>query len=95
MFARVDLYGVMGSEKVRAFDAERGRQVRRILRLDPLGLRRWLPQRLLYFAFAQLGGLVRRRAGRTEEGTTITAGDFWVVEESSPAALDLVALCWR
>ncbi len=95
LFARVEIQGVMGSERVRQFDAERGRQVQRILRLDPLGLRHLLPQRLVYFAFANLGALVRRRAAQAERDVEFGADDFTVVAESRPDALDLVAFCWR
>lgn len=94
LFSRVDLYGVMGSERARRFDVERARQVQRVLRLDPLGLRHLLPRRFTYLAFAQLGALVRRRVGGAlEEAHAITLDDFTVAEESRADALDLVALC--
>jgi 2-polyprenyl-3-methyl-5-hydroxy-6-metoxy-1,4-benzoquinol methylase len=94
LFSRVTLASVIGNEKVRAFDEERGRQVRRLLRLDPLGLRRRLPPALVRFAFAQLSGLVRRRVADAASATrTIVPSDFRVVDESRPDALDLVAFC--
>jgi len=94
LFREVRICSVLGNERVRAFDAERGRQVRRLLRLDPLGLRHLLPERLVYFAFAQLSAVVRRRVVSTvSEATRIGPDDFTVVEESRPDALDLVAFC--
>jgi SAM-dependent methyltransferase len=94
IFGRVDLYSMVGNEKVRAFDRERARQVRRILRLDPLGLRHRLPAGLVRFAFARLSVLVRRRISTAAAETrTIEPADFTVIEESRPDALDLVALC--
>jgi hypothetical protein len=64
------------------------------LRLDPLGLRHRLPQRLVRFAFGKLSGLVRRRVADQDATThTIQPEDFTVVGESRPDALDLVALC--
>lgn len=94
LFGEVRIYSMLGNEKVRAFDAERGRQVRRFLRLDPLGLRRVLPERLVRFAFAQLSAVVRRRVvSVVSEALRIVPDDFTVVEESRPDALDLVALC--
>lgn len=94
IFSRVDLYGMMGNEKVRAFDAERARQVRRIIRLDPLGLRHRLPAWLVRFAFGRLSVLVRRRvAGAAAATRSIVPADFTVAEESRRDALDLVALC--
>ena len=94
IFSRVDLYGMMGNAKVRAFDEERARQVRRLLRLDPLGLRHRLPAGLVRFVFGRLSILVRQRvAASASETRTIVPADFSVVEESRPDALDLVALC--
>lgn|SRR5437870_5096172 len=94
LFGRVEIASVLGNDRVRAFDAERKRQVDRILRLDPLGLRKLLPERLVKFTFARLSVLVRRRiAGNVAESREITPADFTVVPESRPDALDLVAFC--
>jgi SAM-dependent methyltransferase len=94
IFTRVELRSMMGNAKVRAFDAARARQVRRILRLDPLGLRRLLPDRLVRFAFGKLSVLVRRRVTEREATAgAIGPDDFHVAAESRPDALDLVALC--
>lgn len=94
VFYRVALASVLGNEKVRAFDEERARQVRRLLRLDPLGVRRLLPTSLERFIFAQLSGVVRRRVAQTAAvTTTIVTADFTVVDEVRPDALDLVAFC--
>ena len=96
IFSRVELGSVVCSERVRAFDEERRRQVQRILRLDPLGLRHYLPTAVMHFAFAHLGALVRRRVGDVAAETrTIGLEDFGVVRESHPDALDLVAFCYR
>jgi SAM-dependent methyltransferase len=96
IFSRVEIGGVVGNECVHAFDAERKRQVERILALDPFGLRHYLPRPLLHFAFAQFGALVRRRAGAAAgKARDIQLEDFSVVSESRPDALDLVALCDR
>jgi SAM-dependent methyltransferase len=94
IFSRVELKSMMGNATVRAFDEARARQVRRILRLDPLGLRHRLPQSLVRFAFGKLSVLVRRRvASDAAETRAIVPGDFQVVDGSRPDALDLVALC--
>jgi hypothetical protein len=70
--------------------------VQRILRLDPLGLRHYLPTSVMHFAFAHFGALVRRRVGTIASDTRdISIEDFSVVPESRPDALDLVALCHR
>ena len=94
LFARVELYSMMGNEKVRAFDAERARQVRRILRLDPLGLRNLLPERVVKSVFGRLAVLVRKRVSDADPASrSIVPSDFTVLESSHPEALDLVALC--
>lgn len=94
IFGRVELRSMMGSAAVLAFEEARARQVQRILRLDPLGLRHRLPQSLVRFAFGRLSMLVRRRVA---SGAPVTDGirpsDFTVVPERRPDALDLVALC--
>jgi SAM-dependent methyltransferase len=96
IFPRVEIGSVLGNARVRAFDAERKRQVERILRLDPLGLRKLLPEGLVRFAFARLSVLVRRRiAGAVAESRAIAPDDFTVVGESRADALDLVAFCGR
>lgn len=96
IFARVELGSVVGNERVHAFDAERRRQVTRILRLDPLGLRHYLPTSVMHFAFAHFGALVRRRVTTVATETRdIVLDDFRVVDEIRPDALDLVALCQR
>jgi SAM-dependent methyltransferase len=96
IFSRVELKSVVGNERVRAFDAERRRQVQRILRLDPLGLRHHLPTAVMHFAFAHFGALVRRRVTTVATETRdLALEDFAVVEEPRPDALDLVALCHR
>ena len=94
LFGSVELRSMMGNAKVQAFETARAGQVQRILRLDPLGLRHRLPQRLVRFAFGKLSGLVRRRVADQDATThTIQPEDFTVVEENRPDALDLVALC--
>jgi SAM-dependent methyltransferase len=94
LFSRIEMYSMMGNAKVRAFDGERARQVRRILRLDPLGLRHHLPEGLVKFAFGRLAVMVRRRvAAEADETRSIAPSDFYVTETSDPEALDLVALC--
>jgi SAM-dependent methyltransferase len=93
VFGSVELLGMFGNAKVVEFDAGRRRAVERILRLDPLGLRRLLPERLLHVAFARLGQLVRRRARKTSGAPQIGPDDFYVSPENIDGALDLVALC--
>jgi len=83
--------GVHGSEAVMAYERARGEQVRRILRLDPLGLRRLIPMPVIHFAFSRLAKLVRRRVA---DGGTATVGpaDFQVRADDLDRAMDLVIL---
>jgi SAM-dependent methyltransferase len=93
VFSRVDLIGVFAGGRVGAFDRERQRAIERILALDPLGLRRLLPERLLHFAFARLGQLVRRQAHKSVGPAPLTTEDFEIRHGDLARALDLVALC--
>ena len=93
VFGNIEMKGVFGNAKVVAFDRERRRAVERILRLDPLGVRNWLPEKLVQVAFAQLGQVVRRQAHKAAGRDKITPDDFEVRDENVDASLDLMALC--
>ena len=74
-FAQVEVRGIVGTERVYAFERARGAQAQRILRLDPLGLRHLLPQKLVRWAFARLALLVRSRvAAQGRELVELTPG---------------------
>jgi 2-polyprenyl-3-methyl-5-hydroxy-6-metoxy-1,4-benzoquinol methylase len=92
VFPRVTLLGTHGNAKVTAFDRGRERAVKRIMRLDPFGIRKLLPRSFVTFAFAKLAVLVRRQA-RTGAEPPITPDDFFVSPDNLDDALDLVALC--
>lgn len=94
-FPEVNLLGTFGNEKVLEFDRNRRRAVERILRLDPLGLRRLLPKRFVHFAFARLAQLVRRIAHRSVGAAPIVIEDFTIRDGDLELATDLVALCKR
>ncbi len=95
-FSSVEVRGIAGTERVYAFERARGEQVRRILRLDPLGLRRLLPAGLVRFAFARLALLVRSRVAQHDaEAFRLTPGDFSLAEREPPLWLDLLALARR
>ncbi|MFN2428191.1 MAG: class I SAM-dependent methyltransferase [Candidatus Binatia bacterium] len=94
VFSRVEIAGMHGNAKVEAFEAGRARAVQRILRLDPLGIRNMLPEKVVHFAFARLARVVRRQA-RPTGATDMTPDDFRVDSDSVDRALDLVAICSR
>jgi 2-polyprenyl-3-methyl-5-hydroxy-6-metoxy-1,4-benzoquinol methylase len=91
VFPRVELFGVWGNEKVMAFENARAQQANRILRLDPFGLRRYVPRGVVEWAYPRLARLVRRRVGGTNTGA-ITEADFSIRSETD-GALDLLAHC--
>jgi SAM-dependent methyltransferase len=93
LFSSVEMLGVHGNDKVKAFDRGREAAVKRILRLDPFGIRNMLPQSVINFAFAKLAVLVRRSARNSPEVTAIVPEDFTVQADNVDEALDLVALC--
>jgi len=90
VFDDFQILGVFGNSRVEEFDLRRARSVNRILRLDPLGLRRFIPQAIVYPVFAHLGKFVRKQASGAE---VITVEDFRVATGDLAEALDLVAVC--
>ncbi len=95
-FAHVEVRGIAGSERVYAFERARGAQAQRILRLDPLGLRKLLPQRLVRFAFARLALFVRSRVAAQDAALVqLTPDDFRITDAEPPQWLDLLALARR
>lgn len=95
VFSCVTILGMHGNAKVVQFDRVREKSVRRILRLDPLGLRRLLPPAVIHLVFARLAVLVRKRAQAFAGQTRIGPEDFFVRDSGLDEALDLVAVCTR
>jgi ubiquinone/menaquinone biosynthesis C-methylase UbiE len=85
-----EVLGVHSSERVLAYERARGEQVRRILRLDPLGLRRLLPGVVVREVFPRLARLVRRRVGADGALPRVDASDFAVRSGDLEHALDLL-----
>jgi SAM-dependent methyltransferase len=92
-FARVQIRGIVGSERVYAFERARGAQAQRFLRLDPLGLRHRLPPRVVRWAFARLALVVRSRVAVADADLVrLEPTDFSLAEHEPPQWLDLVAI---
>ncbi len=95
-FAHVEVRGVIGTERVYAFERARGAAAQRILRLDPLGLRNLLPQKLVRWAFARLALLVRSQvAAQGRELVELAPEDFSIAEHEPPQWIDLLAIARR
>jgi len=93
-FGRVEVQGIGASPRARAVFEERSRRIRRVMRLDPLGLRERLPRALVEWLFAKFALLVRSPGGDTiaEDEPAATWHDF-PVGAATDDCLDLLALC--
>ncbi|HWF73997.1 MAG TPA: hypothetical protein VG186_11665, partial [Solirubrobacteraceae bacterium] len=90
-FARVDVLGLFGSARYqRLVDAERV-ELDRVLRLDPLRLRRFVPRRLRQRLYDRR--LATSRAVPAPGALEIAPEDFSLAPGPLEAALDLVAVC--
>lgn len=90
-FREVSLFSLFGSRRYLAWVETEREQLRRVLRLDPLRLRRWLP-RSLRKAIYDLG-LRRSRQAPDPSASLIGIEDFELRGENLAEALDLVAVC--
>jgi len=92
-FARVELHGLFGSERyLRLVDGERA-ELDRLLRLDPLRIRRLVPRRARQGLYDRL--LSRNRATDDPAAAAITPRDFTLRGGQLDEALDLIAVCHR
>jgi SAM-dependent methyltransferase len=82
--------GVHGSPRVLAYERARGEQVKKLLRLDPLGLRHRLPDFVVHRVFPRLARLVRTRLRAGSALPAVTAEDFVVHGDDLEQALDLM-----
>ena len=90
-FDRVELRGLFGSDRyMELFDEERAK-LDRLLRLDPLRLRRAVPVALRRRAYDLL--LRRSRRSGDPRAAVIAPDDFHLRAGSLASALDLCALC--
>jgi SAM-dependent methyltransferase len=94
-FTTVDVRGVGGNARVAAYEAARRRRVERLLRLDPLGLRRRLPAPVVRWAFARLARLVRTQMARDRVPVSEIEPEDFLEQPTADGALDLLAICTR
>lgn len=94
VFDEDDVKGVFGSERVMRYRARNDRAVRLLMRLDPLGLHRRVPARLLQPAHIGMTRLLRRRLNAAEQDgvAAITTDDFPVRDGPVEDAIDLLGI---
>ncbi len=93
-FGAVELRGVGATGPAARYHEERLRRIRRMTRLDPLGIRRLLPRSLVEWLFARLSVIVRlgiRGGGGIPE---LGPGDH-PIGSADEKCLDLLAICRR
>jgi SAM-dependent methyltransferase len=90
-FEHVELHGLFGSPRYLELIAAEHRNLDRILRPDPLRLRRLLPRRLRQFLYDRM--LARARTGEDPAAAAITRDDFELRSEDVDESLDLIAVC--
>jgi len=90
-FADVRVKGLFGSERYLELVAEQEERLDRLLRRDPLRLRRLVPRALRKRLYDR--ALSRERSGEDPRAAAITPDDFELRDSGLDAALDLVAVC--
>ncbi len=93
-FEEVEMLGVTATPAPMAYYKARLDRIRRIVRIDPLGLRRVLPRGLIDWLFGRLAVVVRRGIADTDELADVTLADFPIVPVVDDC-LDLMAVCRR
>lgn len=93
-FEDVTIEGIGASEPVHAYLAARSARIRRIMRLDPFGLRDLLPRALVEWLFAKFALLVRRNTASADGAPEVTWRDF-PVGPADDRCLDLLATLRR
>jgi SAM-dependent methyltransferase len=93
-FDAVEVLGIGASDPIHAYLAARSARIRRIMRLDPLGLHRHLPRTLVEWLFAGFARLVRSQAQAAQGTPAATWRDF-PVGAADARCLDLLAICRR
>jgi SAM-dependent methyltransferase len=93
-FEQVEVRGIGASDAVASYMAERSRRIRRIMKLDPLGLRDRLPRAWIEWLFATFAVWVRSRT-QDDSGTPDVSWRDFPLGPADDACLDLLAVCRR
>src|SRR5262249_16773647 len=90
-FDSVELHGVFGSARYLGIVADERARLDRMLRRDPLRLRRLIPRRMRQLLYDC--GLARLRSGPDSRAEEIDLTDFDMRDAPLNSALDLIAIC--
>lgn len=90
-FGEVEIRGLFGSERYMELFREERSTLDRLLKLDPLRLRRLVPRRVRQWLYDLL--LTRFRRAADPRAEAIESGDFELRDEDLAAALDVCAIC--
>jgi SAM-dependent methyltransferase len=93
-FPVVKVYGVFGSPLYMEFFQQERRKLDRLLALDPVRLRRFIPRKVRQQLYDWRLTKERRR-DQSPLAARITVDDFSLREDDLDAALDLIAVCAR
>jgi SAM-dependent methyltransferase len=91
-FAEVEVLGLFGSPRWRVLVDEELARLDRLLRMDPLRLRRLVPRRGRQLLYDWMLTRTRRREP-DPRAAEITPEDFWLSAQEVETAFDLVAVC--
>jgi SAM-dependent methyltransferase len=91
-FESVEMLGVSARGEALAYHEDRLRRIRRIVRIDPLRLRKRIPRSLVEWLFAKLAVWVRRGIAGDEGLAEVDLDDF-PIEAAHDRSLDLFAVC--
>lgn len=97
IFDRVTMYSVLGDEVFQRYWAANKAYVQRVMRLDPLGLNRYIPANMKRWLFDTASRVMRARlqADTSTHCATIGPENFHFKEGLHPGALDFYAVCLR
>jgi len=92
-FDDVEMRGVGAMPAVALYYKERLRRIALIMKLDPLGLRNYMPRSLIDWLFGKFSVIVRRMIKNSGEGLPEATIEDFPVEAADEDSLDLFAIC--
>jgi SAM-dependent methyltransferase len=92
-FAEVRIFGLFGSPRHMELVEEERARLDRLLRRDPLRLRRFVPRRIRQRLYDAM--LARERRGEDPRAAQITTADFSLRDDGLEECLDVVAVCTK